>query len=154
VRELNKEITLNGSVYQINRMTASNGSWILAQVITKMLPVAMETGFSSSGMQLPSNRSQLNEQEFQNIQHHCLRVCSRYEPQGDTRVAQPILFADGRFAFKDLEYDLVTVTALTVHALVFNLSPFFDAGALKPIMESFRGLLPEGFLTAVNNAQS
>jgi hypothetical protein len=41
---------------------------------------------------------------------------------------------------KELEYDIVTVTALTVHALVFSLTPFFEGDGLSQLLESLSAL--------------
>src|SRR5579862_5528303 len=116
-----KEVTLGETVYQIGRMTARDGSWILAELLTKMLPAFVESQFSG----LPGGRPQISEEEFQNIQGHALAVVRRIEKG----IPMPIFVRPNTWAVKELEYDLVAVMTLTVHALAFNLSPFFaEAG--------------------------
>jgi hypothetical protein len=116
---------------QIGRFKARVGSWILAQVLTKMLPAALESALvNDAGAQLASGRSALSEAEFASIQAHALSVCRRYE----NGVPMPIFVLPDKFAIPELEYDLVTVMALTVHALVFNLAPFFEGDGLSLIL--------------------
>jgi hypothetical protein len=135
-----KDVEINGVRYQVGRMTARTGSWILAQIFTKIMPATVE---GNLGFDLPGGRSEMSEEEFHNLQDHCLAVCSRYEelPPGSGReTAMPIMASPGVFAVKELEYDLVAVLGLTIHALVFNVACFFDGDALTSILESFRGL--------------
>lgn len=136
--EMYKDVEIGGVKYQIGRMTARTGSWIAAQIISKVLPSVIESQMPLEG--LPSSRSEMSEIEFQNIQDHCLNVCKKYELIGSTEAAVPVMARFGVFAVKDLEYDLLTVLALTIHALLFNISPFFEGDGLKSIMATFQGL--------------
>jgi hypothetical protein len=134
--ELTKDVTVSGTRYQIGRMKAKDGSWVLAQVMTKMLPAALENGLAGSGAQLAANRAQISEDEFANIQAHALAVVRRYE----NGLPVPVFVRPDRWAAKDLEYDLVAVMALTVHSIVFTLSPFFSGDGMTQLLESFPGL--------------
>ena len=136
-----KDIKIGEQEFQISRMTARNGSWVAMQLLTKLLPSAV-AGAVEQELPMPhsSGKTEMSEDEFVNLQSHCLRVCSRYETVAGNRTAVPILMADGRWAATELEYDIVRVLTLTVHALVFNMSPFFEEGALKPLLESLPGL--------------
>jgi hypothetical protein len=69
----------------------------------------------------------MSEQEFANVQDHCLAVCSRYEPTSG--VPMPIMAGPGKFAIKELEYDMATVTKLQGHAMSFNFDPFLEEAA-------------------------
>ena len=136
--EMYTDIEISGTRYQIGRMTARTGSWIVTQIVTKMLPFGIEGQLGAGG--LPASRAEMTEADFQNIQDHCLAVCRRYETTGATETPMPITVRPGVFAIKDLEYGLPTVLALTVQALVYNLSPFFLEGALQPILQAVTGL--------------
>lgn len=130
-------VTVNGQDYQIGRFTARNGSWILAQLLTKMLPANVENALAPTTKgKLPSHRTLLSEDEFANLQGHCLAVCRRLE----NGVPMPIFLLPDTWAVKELEYDLVTVMKLTIHALTFNLQPFFQGDGLSQILSS----LPQG----------
>ena len=136
-----KDVEINGVRYQIGRMTAKAGSWVATQIFTKVLPSAIEGQMNKLGLDsLPQGRATMTEEEFSNLQDHCLMVCRRYELVGNIDTALPIMPRPGFWAIKELEYDLLTVVALTVHALVFNISPFFDGDALKGCLQSFQGL--------------
>lgn len=129
-----KDVEVAGKKYQISKMPARTASWIAVQILTKMLPGVMESKLQLAN--LPVNRSQLTESEFYSIQASCLAVCSRYERVGEVVAPQPVLMMDGsgRFALPDLEDDVVSVLGLTVHALIFNVSSFFEDGALTAIL--------------------
>jgi hypothetical protein len=117
--------------YQVGRLTACDGSWILTQLLTKMLPAMFETALARlAGGRLPPNRSLITEAEFQNIQSHCLAVCRRME----NGAPMPVFVPPNTWAIKELEYDLVTVMVLTIQALVFNIQPFFEGGGLTQIL--------------------
>jgi hypothetical protein len=131
--ELSKDVTVGTVSYQIGKFKARDGSWILAQILTKMLPAVIESALTKeTGAQLSPDRVQLTEDEFASIQGHALAVCRRYEKGAP----MPIFIRPDTFAVKELEYDIVTVTALTIHALVFNLTPFFEGDGLSQILES------------------
>jgi hypothetical protein len=128
-------VEINGSSYQIGRFTAEAGSWILLQVLPKVTNAfvfaqgAQTADQFSIGLisQIIGQFSSLDEDAFRRIQQHALAVCRRIE----NGVPMPIFVPPNKWAIKELEYDTLSVMALTAHALVFNLSPFFDANALK-----------------------
>ena len=134
MRELTKDIDLRGHRYQVGKMTATDGCWVAMQIFTKVMPGMLENKVGVTG--LPSGRSDMSEQEFHNIQNHCLAVCKRFTVVGDVPVAEPVMRGE-RFAFKDLEHDVLTVMGLTAHALIFNVLEFFQGDGLKEILASF-----------------
>ena len=136
--DLTKDVEISGQRYQIGKMSARSGSWIVVQLITKLMPMGIENQLGIEG--LSSGRSEMSEAEFLNIQDHCLDVCRRYEMVAGQEVAMPIMARPGVFAFKELESNLLTILALTVHALLFNVTPFFEGDGLKSVMASFKDL--------------
>jgi hypothetical protein len=136
-----KDVEIGGLRYQIGRFRARDGSWVLAQVLTKMMPTMLEAALrKKSSATLPAGRVQIAEDEFANIQAIALSVCRRYNDAG---VPMPVFVRPDTFAAPDLEYDVVAVMRLTIEALVFNLSPFFADGGLSQILQS----LPVPILT-------
>jgi len=129
------DVEVRGVRYQIGRFKARDGSFILAQLLTKMLPSAIEGQFQGAG--LAKGRSPISEEEFSSIQGHALAVCRRYE---NGNVPMPIFVRPDTWAVKELEYDVIAVMALTVQALVFNISPFFEGNGLNQILASIPGL--------------
>ena len=128
--DLTKDVEIGESRYQVGRFKARDGSWVLAQILTKMLPAAIESSLQGSG--LAANRAQISEEEFASIQAIALSVCRRYE----NNIPMPVFPRPDTWAIKDLEYDLVTVMRLTIEALVFNITPFFKGNGLAQMMES------------------
>jgi hypothetical protein len=129
-----KDVVISGVTYQVGQFKARDGSFVLAQLLTKLLPSFLEAAFKKqAGVSLPSGRtSMLTEDEFASIQGHALAVCRRVE----NSVPMPIFFLPNTWAIREIEYDLVTVMALTVQALVFNIVPFFQGDGLEAILAS------------------
>jgi hypothetical protein len=132
-----KDVVINDVTYQVGQFKARDGSFVLAQLLTKLLPSFLEAAFKKqAGVALPEARtSMLTEEEFAGIQGHALAVCRRVE----NGVPMPIFFLPNTWAVKEIEYDLVTVMALTLQALVFNIVPFFQGDGLAQIL----AVLPE-----------
>lgn len=136
-----KDVKIGDVTYRVGSLSPWNGSWIAMLILTKLLPFGMDAALGAS--KLGAARSvDMTEAEFNGIQRHCLGVCARYEVLNGVSTATPILMSDGRFAFPELNSDLVTIIALTTHALVFNLAPFFQGDTLKSLKASFQDLLP------------
>lgn len=129
------ELDINGSKYQVVRMKAKTGSFLLTTLLTKVLPSAL-----SSGGDIASLLPQLSEGDFELFQGHALEACRKFNGQG---IAEPIFLRPDRWAIKELEYDLNTVLQLTMESLMFNLSPFFSDGGL---IERLLSNLPAGML--------
>lgn len=136
---LTKDATIKKRDYQIGKLDALVGSYIAVTIATKFLPVIMNEGSMGLG-ELPKGRTEISEAEFRTIQKHCLMVCKRYE--GESRAPMSVMTTDGRFALPDLEKDIVTVLGLTFHALVFNVTPFFEEGGLNSLMSLAQDLVP------------
>lgn len=132
-----KDVTIKGQRYQITKLPATISGWLAVQIATKMLPAFVESKLKIEG--LSANRSEISESEFHNVQNHCLSACKKYEVVGQQDVPQPILVG-GKWVFKDLEYDVVTVLGLTVQALLFNIDPFFQDGGLEELLKDIPGL--------------
>lgn len=128
--EDHKDVTIGEHTYRVGRMLATTGSWIVAQIVTKILPFGMDEKVTGNS-DLPKERSEMTEAEFRNIQNHCLAVIGRYETVGNIPTAIPILVRGE--IIHDLRTDVVGVLQLTVHALIFNLSPFFNEDVLKQL---------------------
>jgi hypothetical protein len=52
------------------------------------------------------------------------------------------MLSDGRWGVGGIEDDMPTILALTVHTLIFNISDFFQEGALNDLTKTFSGLNP------------
>lgn len=125
------DVEIGEHTYQIGRFNARAGSWVLMQILTKMLPSGIESNLNTAG--LPIGRAAISEADFHNIQDHCLSVCRRYE----RGVPMPVFVPQSKtFAIRELEYDLGAVMALTIQALVFNVSPFFSGDGLTQLLQS------------------
>jgi hypothetical protein len=129
-----KDVELKGVKYRIGQMDAMTGGKILSLVLPKLIPYLDEKqGLNPAAIiqMLPS----LGSDSLNEIQRDSMKVCSIYKGEGIV----PIMMVDGRWANKEMEFDAVTVLALTCHAVIFNLAPFFSDGGLQMIMQSIMG---------------
>ena len=138
-----RDVVIGDAKYQVGRFSARVGSFVLTQVMTKVLPAMLGGPATLQGLPLPSNGSSMSEPEFYAIQNHCLAVCSHLSTE--TGVAAPIMMVDGRLR-PELEYNLPVVLALTMHALQFNLEDFFADG--NPALASLKSLFPSASTSA------
>ena len=130
-----KTVELGGAVYRIDQMSADVGSWVVIQLLTKMLPTIVQSRVSIAG-KLPSTTTAMTRAEFAELQGLCLSVVRVKDEKANTFV--PII-ANGKWIDKSLEFNLPNVLALTVHALEFNMSDFFQGGG-SSALSSFSGL--------------
>ena len=134
LREEFKVIKLQDREFKIHRMNALAGSYLVYQLMGSMLPGGMDKSVTAG--KAPSDRKKMSREEFTEIQGECLKVCTETLKAGDT----PIINPNGSFGVSDIETNLTLVLALTVNALVFNISCFFEGNALKELTDSFQGL--------------
>jgi hypothetical protein len=135
-----RDITIGSSTYRIGQFSARDGSWIVSQFITRMLLLdpAKASDEKNLAFILSTTLSELPEDKYNQVREKCLAVCSEPDSLG---AAIPLLMRDGssRWASKNPP-DLVAQNALLIGALVFNLSPFFDPGALETLRQIYPDL--------------
>ena len=131
MREPYKDIVLNETTYRLSKLPVRTGSYIAWLVGTHVLPTTFEAGLTKSGAILPPRQNSLSEEDFHKLQNYCLTACGTPEVIGGVEVNKPLIHDSGRFNNPALETDIVTVLALTAHALIFNILPFFDLETMK-----------------------
>lgn len=141
-REVNKTIEISGRRWQIGRFDALTGSYIAFKLLTETLPalpMPPELQEKLGMMFSPTQKSGsiMSKTDFIALQRDCLSVCGEIKNVGGVETPIPVLMPDGRWAVDDLENDTVTVIALTLTALVFNISSFFEEDALKALKDTF-----------------
>lgn len=137
-REAFKDVEVGGRKWRIGRFDAMTGSYITMLVLMQMLPMGMDEqiGMGSLG----KGRSLMDKQTFFDVQADCLKICSELQTVGDSVAPIPVMLSDGRWGVGGVEEDMPTVLALTVHTLIFNISDFFQEGALNDLTKTFSGL--------------
>ena len=141
-----KDTTIGDNQYRIGQLKAADGGWIFSTFVKRYraykeaqpdteaqqeivaAPVDPEVGFAVTAAFLVE---QLGRGELAEVQTLCLGVCGRYDSRLGSPIAKPILFADGRYAIPDLEFDAPTVLELTKQCIAFNIAPFFPAAGLN-----------------------
>lgn len=145
-----KDVEVNKRKWRLTKFDAMTG----AKVIKKLLPV-VATLFAKTDIKnlkqeevnpdfarVVSALTDIKDEDFEYIQKACLGVTSEHLGVGVT----PVLNDNGSFGVIGLERDTMTVLALTVHALMFNVTGFFDDTPLASfaggIMNTFKQSLP------------
>ena len=146
--ETQRFVTISGRRWKIGKFDALTGSYIALKMLSKLSHIAVGV-FSGNltdkaviAMSIANEIGSLTKSEFNEIQGECLYVCKEVEDVGGKDIETPLRLPDGRWGVKDLEDNALLVMTLVSHALLFNLTSFFDADLLKSAKESFQGLIP------------
>jgi|HubBroStandDraft_3_1064219.scaffolds.fasta_scaffold177059_2 hypothetical protein len=135
-----KDIRIGETNYQLGRLSARNGSWIVNQFVERVLGRLnnpdRELTEKDLGLGLALDLQNLSEETFLKVQAKCLEVCKRYGTVGDSTIPMPVLRADGKWN-DTAEPSLPELLALTVSCLSFNLYSFFESGALETLLIAF-----------------
>ncbi len=135
-REQFKDVEVNGRKFRIGRFDALTGSYITTLLLMQMLPMGMEDGLAG----MPKDRSLMDKGTFREVQMDCLKVVSELKQVGETIAPVLVMLPDGRWGVEEIEDDTMTVITLTINSLMFNLSDFFQEGALNSLSQTLPGL--------------
>ena len=134
VKQKEKHIELGGRKWVIGKFDALTGSYITAKLMATALPGGMEKQLDMPN--LPKGRSFMSREEFTELQTECLKVCYEELKAGKA----PVMAANNAWGVADIEDDMVLVISLTIHALIHNVSGFFEGSALTDLVGSFKGM--------------
>lgn len=134
IKEKFKNVTISERKWIIGKFDALTGSYIAAKLMSTALPGNMEQQMNIPN--LPKGRSFMSRDDFRELQTECLKVC--YEDLAAGKA--PVIGANDAWGVANIEDDMVLVISLTLHALVFNVSDFFQGNALQDLLGSFRGM--------------
>lgn len=142
-----KDVEVSGKTYMIAHMTSDTGAWLIMRLMGELqaaiskMDIASDSTVQESEGSADTARSSiqfllmnLDQSTFATVQRHALGVCYRYETIGNTQKPLPVIFPNGKFCYKDLQFDIQTVLELTSEALFANLSPFFSKDGLKRML--------------------
>lgn len=144
-RETHKDVEISGKRYRINKFDALTGSYFSYMVMTHILPTIMKSGkdlqLADVSGGIATAGKTMSKEEFIAFQKDCLSVCQQVRDIGGTEGLLNVLLADGTWGVPDLSHDTMTVMALTLHSIFFNVQGFFGEGGDKnPLMDSFKDL--------------
>lgn len=145
-RETTKDIELAGRKWRIKKFDALTGSYIAYKLLSQMLPGGLDKQLGN----MPEGRPIMSKEDFVALQKDCLSVVQELKPAGNTELPVAVILSNGKWGVEGLEDDTVTVLSLTIHALVHNVSGFFDGKALQDLNQSLTGLSLVGALTSMN----
>jgi hypothetical protein len=142
-------VEINGHQYHIGHLSAEVGSYLLNRLIKQFRKMLSQldtdgddnqpeteigdTEFSES--LIMTLMTDLDFDDFKNLQRHALLVVTRTDYVGEKFFQQPIILRNGQFSYKELSTDIGTVQALTAKVLYANLGPFFTKAGLKAVLK-------------------
>lgn len=135
-RETTKDIELAGRKWRIKKFDALTGSYIAYKLLSQMLPGGLDKQLGN----MPEGRQIMSKEDFSSLQKDCLSVVHELKSAGSNDLPIAVILPNGKWGVEGLEDDTVTVLSLTIHALVFNVSGFFDGKALQDLNQSLTGL--------------
>ena len=135
-RETRRVVDLAGRKWAIKKFDAFTGSYIAYALMGQMLPGGIDSMIRGKNPDGPKPTSIMSKNDFISIQKDCLSVCYEVLPSGDV----PLIGENGNWGVVDVENDSSIIIALTIHALLFNVSSFFDGGALKDLTKGLSAL--------------
>ena len=100
MHEDQKNITISGRNFIINKFDALSGCYIAYQIMSQMLPAGMDnkvSGMMPGGM--PEGRKIMSEDDFKTLMRKCLCVCFEVLPGAKS----PVMRADGGWGVMDIE---------------------------------------------------
>lgn len=146
-----KDIEIGSHTYMIAKMDADSGSWLLMRLMGQLQKAISEMPSSAEVTEQATEETQdtaqaaiqfllmnLDQDTFKTVQRHALNVCYRYETVGNAPKPLPVIMTNGRFCYKDLNFDIQSVMRLTSESLFANLSPFFSKDGLKAMLTGER----------------
>ncbi len=128
LKEKTKDITINDEKYRLTRMDARTGSYVAAKVAMLLGP--MLSGGEATQADITKALPALNRRDFDELQTILLKTVQHLKVVQGDELPEPVVKANGDFVDSDLAYDVSTVIALTVHALMFNVGGFFAVAGL------------------------
>lgn len=159
MRETTKEIKLEVDgkemTFQIRKMDALHGTYLLKFCAEKILPVYNGLQDIFTGDKLPENASEedanrvarertekvismipealskLSEEELMLFEVRCLQTVDCLKPAG----WQPVMIGK-EFGIEEIEYDAIATLRLVFEVLSFNLGSFFGGKALASFLSS------------------
>ena len=149
-KEVKHEVDGQELTFQIKKMDALHGSYLMKFCAEKFLPFLNDAQelFSSEDMQnvedvdkvakertnkvltlIPKVLSSLTEDELINFEKRCLNTVTVLKPAG----WQPVMYGDN-FGIEELEDDLMTVLILCYEVVEFNIGSFFGGKRLDSFL--------------------
>lgn len=138
-------------VFQIHKMNALDGSYLIKFVAEKLIPLfdSFQTAFTSGGEAeteeeiaevakkrseaivdiLPKALSSISKEELHSFQKQCLNNVDMMKPAGWQRVMN-----GESFGVEEVEYDPMLSLILCYDVVEFNFSGFFGGGALSSLL--------------------
>ena len=134
-----KDVEVKGRKWRVGQFDAETGSLVVKKLLPVIAGFLGEENLELDIKSIIKAITSLSDSDFVYMQRACLKVTT--EAKGQHYI--PVLNENGSFGVIGIETDTATVLALTAHALVFNVSSFFDGSPLASIVEGMLGTLQQ-----------
>ncbi len=132
-RELYKDFDFMDRKWAIGKFDAMTGSYIAYKLMGEILPTFINVpGIPSA----PKGSPVMSKVDFIDLQKDCLKVCSELLPAGPAKVMND----NGTWGVDGIENSTKLALTLTVQALMWNLTDFFDESLLQALATGMSGL--------------
>lgn len=144
-RETYKTWEFGGRNWRIGKFDAMTGSYIAYKLMAEILPMGLG---GQIGIPAPKNGTAMSKTDFMELQKDCLSVCAELLPAGPA----PVMDENGNFGVQSLDHDAKTVLALTIQALVWNVTSFFDESLLNSMSEAMSNIFRPDVKTSTSTS--
>jgi hypothetical protein len=151
LQEKLKTVELDGIEYQMGRLPADAGSFILMRLMGAgltggSLGKPLEDTPADVAAVAPTGEEMvravcfaafmrgLSFEDLRFVQRQCMMVVARWELTAGQRVPMPVMSSTGQWAVAEVGENVGLVTRLMIEVLVFNLSDFFSGGGAGSLM--------------------
>jgi hypothetical protein len=125
-RELYKVFEFDERQFRIGKFDAMTGSYIAYKLMGEMIPMGIKIeGIPTA----PQGSPVMSKADFIELQRDCLKVCAELLPAGPADVMNE----NGSWGIDDIENNAKLALTLTVQALTWNITDFFDVNLLQSL---------------------
>lgn len=132
-RETYRSFEFGGRHWRIGKFDALTGSYIAYKLMGETLPAFIQVPGVPGA---PQGSPVMSKKEFVDLQKDCLAVCAELLDSGPANVINE----NGSWGVEDIENDTKLALALTVNALTWNMTDFFDVNLLQALVTGIPGL--------------
>lgn len=132
-REIYKTVKIDKREWRIGKFDAMTGSYIAYQLMGQFLPMGIKLDGIPSA---PAGSKTMAKSDFIDLQKECLKICDEILPAGPA----PVYLENGTWGVEGVEKNAKIALGLTVQALMWNLTDFFDEDLLQNLATGFMDL--------------
>ena len=127
-KQMYKDIEEGGRKWRIGKWSARLANYWTLKILAAMEESRRGPSQETVQPSLADCIGTFSKADFMDLQKDCLSVCSELQNLADSQIAPiPVLRVDGTFNVPDLDYDVMTVMALVMQAIVVSTDGLFTS---------------------------